>query len=205
MCGGTRQVRGQSSGAPAGETATSLRSEVRRDINRYRWIFGGETAVSTGRWSLFARSQYSSDALVLFDDRLSFRDELSVDAGASRPLGRSALSVTTSADWYSLSRVLNAYTRGGLRLDLGRHAWIEPQAGVALDRRPGISQSAGAGAVEQVTPLRSDAGPTLGLARRVASDNGALPTNSRFAGRRAPNRTATGLRVSRHFVCGRQS
>lgn len=159
VCGSAHEVRGQTT-AESAETSTNLRSEVRRDINRYRWIFGGDTAVDAGAWSLRAATQYSSDALVLFDNRLSFRDELSIAAGATRPLGAASLRLGTEADWYSLSRVLSAYSRGGLRLSVGRQAWLEPQIGVALDRRPGIVQSSATPG--QAPPLRSDAGPAIG-------------------------------------------
>ena len=96
--------------------STELRSEVRRDINRYRWVFGGRTEQRVGAWRIAADSRFTSDALALFDNQLSFRDEYSLSATGSMPLGRAtSLRVSTDADWYSLSRVFSGQTYAGPR------------------------------------------------------------------------------------------
>jgi len=140
---------------PAAGT-TVFETQLRRDINRYRWVFSGETSQQAGLWSINAGSRFTSDAFVLFDDRLSFRDEYSLNASAHRPLGdRLMLRFGSRTDWYSLSRVLMQQAWAGIRSQVTPTLSVEPRLGVAVDRRPGAAST-------EAVPLRTDAGPAAG-------------------------------------------
>ncbi|MBO6574721.1 MAG: hypothetical protein JJ896_04855 [Rhodothermales bacterium] len=129
-----------------------------RAVNRYRWQGALTANHSFGDWSVGAVNRYRSDAFLLFNDRLSFRDVNSLRVQASRPVGaRSAAVARVRSDWFSLSRVLTQSVYGGVSLGLPALT-ITPLVGVAMDRRPGVRGSAQEGA-----PLRSDAGPGVGL------------------------------------------
>ena len=161
--------------------STVVRSEVRRDINRYRWVFGGSTEQQVGSWLFAADSRFTSDAFVLFDRRLSFRDEYDVSATVSRPL-RPGLSfrTATASEWFSLSRVLTHQTWAGIEFELSPWATLQPRIGIAIDRRPGAATSS------TTSPLRTDRGPAAGwLATfRSSSDNYRLRVDSRADARR---------------------
>ncbi|GIV61662.1 MAG: hypothetical protein KatS3mg044_0528 [Rhodothermaceae bacterium] len=130
-----------------------------RDINRYRWTAGLEVHRPLGAWTLRLSNQFSSDAFILFADRLSFRDENRMAWEAERPLRPGLdLHLHGRADWYSLSRVFSPSMYAGVRFRAGPQAWVEPMAGLAVDQRPGAVIEAGAS-----PPLRTDAGPAVGL------------------------------------------
>ncbi len=158
MCGGflcSSAAAQNDARLPVG--ATELISEVRRDINRYRWTFGGATTQRSGKWQIAADNQFTSDAFVLFDERLSFRDEYRLRAVGIRPVRNSSeLRLSTATDWYSLSRVLSAQTWVGVRLKPTADLFIEPRVGAAVDRRPGASSSG------EEPQLRADFGPAAG-------------------------------------------
>lgn len=150
-------ARPASSQTAAADGTTIVRSEVRRDINRYRWVFGGRTAQNLGSWAFVADSRFTSDAFVLFDDRLSFRDEAEVTAEASKVLRRGlAFRAATASEWFSLSRVLTHQTWAGLQFRLSPSTTVEPRIGFAVDRRPGAVVSSAS------APLRTDKGPAAG-------------------------------------------
>lgn len=129
-----------------------------RDVNRYRWSAGLELEQRVGSWQLALVERYRSDAFLLFDDRLSFRDENALELRALAPsTGAVRAVVRGRSNWYSLSRVLSQSLTGGLVWTPVPGLSVEPAAGIAMDRRPGALTSGG------VVPVRSDAGPSVGL------------------------------------------
>lgn len=138
--------------------SVSLSTGVERDINRYRWIFGAGAEARFGQWAMLFDNQFTSDALILFQNQLSFRDANRARLMLKRPLtSRAELRIGGTSNWYSLSRVYNQHTYIGGRITDGSN-WIEPRLGFALDSRPGI------GPTPAVSPSRTDAGPLAGFA-----------------------------------------
>ncbi|MFT5141638.1 MAG: hypothetical protein ACI80V_001056 [Rhodothermales bacterium] len=127
-----------------------------RAVNRYRWNAAVSSNLRIQAWDVAFSNQYRSDAFLLFDDRLSFRDFNSVRLVAGRALGRSSRIVARGrSDWFSLSRVLSQSLYGGVAWSVGG-VILTPLIGVAMDRRPGVRQG------DAAVPLRSDAGPAVG-------------------------------------------
>ncbi len=140
-----------------------LETGFERDVNRYRWAANAFFARSLGRWDVALTNRFTSDAFLLFSDRLSFRDENRLSWQVSRPLGNAfAAQLRGRADWFSLSEVFNQEVYAGLRYAAGRYGWLEPAVGFAWDRRPGIVQPDGG------VPLRMDSGPAYGLRLNLA-------------------------------------
>ncbi len=138
--------------------AGQYRAGFERDVNRYRWSGGMVLSVPVAGWRLDVSEEFRSDAYLLFDDRLSFRDEnaLHLDAmqAARSPV---RLVVRGRSNWYSLSRVLAQSLAGGLLWEPFRGLRLEPSAGVVMDRRPGASVPG------EPTPMRTDVGPGVGF------------------------------------------
>jgi len=137
----------------------SLESGFERDVNRYRWTVGILTQANTDAWKVSLSNQFRSDAFILFDDQLSFRDEnrTRFRAGRSMGSGVSEFVLYGSADWFSLSRVFRQDTWAGFRFSPLRSLWIEPAVGLATDARPGFGMD------PANIPLRTDVGPAIGL------------------------------------------
>jgi hypothetical protein len=132
-----------------------------RAVNRYRWNGLLETRQEIQGWNLAVSDRFRSDAFLLFDDRLSFRDLNSFRLSADRPLAASTrMVVRARSDWFSLSRVLSRSLYAGVAWS-GEKAALTPLVGVAMDRRPGARTADGQ------TPIRSDIGPAYGITLAV--------------------------------------
>jgi hypothetical protein len=152
--GGAGRAWGQSSGTPL-----TLEGGVERDVNRYRWTGAVISSAQLGSWMFDVENRYRSDAFLLFDDRLSFRDEnrTRFRAATATDGGGNGRVVYGSADWFSLSRVFRQEIWGGYRFWQRGRAWLEPVVGFALDARPGFGADAAS------APIRSDAGGAVGV------------------------------------------
>ncbi|QXD14356.1 outer membrane beta-barrel protein [Rhodocaloribacter litoris] len=130
-----------------------------RDVNRYRWTAALQVSQPVGAWTFDLTNRFASDAFILFEDRLSFRDENRLAWRASRA-GTAMLEprLEGRAAWFSLSRVFSQELYGGMRYRPRPYAWVEPVVGLALDQRPGALTEAGT-----PPPLRTDAGPAAGV------------------------------------------
>ena len=127
-----------------------------RDVNRYRWSANALVEQTLGRWRLSATNRFTSDAFILFNDGLSFRDENLLNwrvQGPSR--GPVSARFRGRSLWYTQSRVFSQEILSGIRYDVQPDLWVEPAVGVAWDRRPGIGPG-------DVAPLRTDYGPAFG-------------------------------------------
>lgn len=142
-----------------GPSPLVLQTGFERDVNRYRWSAGLVSSLEAGAWSIDLQNHYRSDAFLLFDDRLSFRDENSTRFSATSfgPSGRSGLVFFGGADWYSLSRVFRQDVWGGYRFWPNERLWFEPAVGFATDARPGFGLST------TEAPVRTDAGLAAGF------------------------------------------
>jgi hypothetical protein len=128
-----------------------------RAVNRYRWNAAVSSNFRIQGWDLAISDEYRSDAFLLFDDRLSFRDFNSARLEAGRALGTSSRIVARGrSDWFSLSRVLSQSLYGGIAWSIGG-VTLTPLLGIAMDRRPGVRQGD-----TGIVPLKSDAGPAVG-------------------------------------------
>lgn len=136
-----------------------LESGFERDVNRYRWTNSLTSSLTMGSWQVELQNRFRSDAFLLFDDRLSFRDENSTRfAAMSRSASRQgAVVLFGGADWYSLSRVFRQDVWGGYRFWPSDRLWLEPAVGVAVDARPGFGTTA------TEAPVRTDAGWAAGF------------------------------------------
>ncbi|MEX0748005.1 MAG: hypothetical protein WD275_08405, partial [Rhodothermales bacterium] len=133
-----------------------IETTFERDVNRYRWGARAEIAENIGRWQLAVRNRFTSDAFILFDDRLSFRDENLLNWQIQGPIrGSVKARLRGRSLWYTQSRVFSQEMYAGFRYGLRSDLWVEPAAGFAWDRRPGISEGG-------VAPLRTDYGPAYG-------------------------------------------
>lgn len=127
-----------------------------RAVNRYRWTADVQSSARVAGWDLAASNRYQSDAFILFDDRLSFRDMNALRFSASRPLRGSSVVISRGrSDWFSLSDVLSQSLYGGLSLRVSGVV-VSPLLGIAMDRRPRARTADG------IPPLRTDAGPAFG-------------------------------------------
>ncbi len=128
-----------------------------RDVNRYRWMATAHLIQEIGAWRMSVDNRFTSDAFILFSDRLSFRDEnvlaWRVDRGFAGGFGA---VMRGRSLWYSQSRVFSQAIYGGMHYADGSRWSIEPAVGMAWDRRPGVT-------LEGEPPLRTDVGPAFGV------------------------------------------
>ena len=152
------------------------------DVNRYRWDAGVEVDETFNQWSATVTNRFRSDAYVLFDDVLTFRDENQTRLRFARRLSSTMSAFSAiDADWFSLSRVLQQQSLVGIEYRAKRDWRIVPQIGFAVDQRPGVRLS------EQEAPLRIDAGPAAAIDFDYNS-NAANPNNTIRASTRASMR-----------------
>ncbi len=145
------------SGAKA-QSVQQLETGFERAVNRYRWTSNARFAMRLAGWDLALTNRFLSDAFILFEDQLSFRDEDRLTWEARRPLGESfSAHLRGRTAWFGLSRTFTQEIYGGFRLAPSAYAWVEPVLGVAWDRRPGV-------AVPGEPPERRlDTGPAYGV------------------------------------------
>lgn len=144
-----------------------IETGVERDVSMYRWTFGGSVVQSAGPWSFEADNIYRSDAFILFEDRLRFRDENQLRWRLGRPISASTWSISEGRlSYFSQSRVLIQHALSGIEYRSSDRFMIRPAVGVALDQRPG-ARLPGA-----IPPLRSDAGPSAALAFQARPSTG---------------------------------
>lgn len=148
----------------AGCTSTARAQEVvllsglERDVNQYQWRMGLESRAQAGPWAFTLDNRFSSDAFILFEDRLRFRDENQLRWRAERPLGRTTRSISDGRlSYFGQSRVLIQHAYSGIEYRPGQAFRIQPALGIAWDQRPGGVLTNG------IAPLRSDAGPAAAL------------------------------------------
>ena len=140
-------------GSTQAQTNRSVETGFERNVNRYRWTSNALLHQDIGPWHVAFENRFRSDAFVLFGDRLSFRDENLLLWHIERPIrdwmtGR----VRGQSHWYTQSRVFSQRWHAGVRIRPHPDFWIEPAAGIAWDRRPGIGDA---------NPLRLDVGPAF--------------------------------------------
>jgi len=146
--------------AQDGSSASNLiQTGFERDVNRYRWTAGLQSRLTQGDWDIRLDNTFRSDAFLLFDDRLSFRDENSTVFEAMTRSARTSSGVVIhgSADWYSLSRVFRQVTWAGFRFRPDSRLWLEPAVGFSTDARPGFGDD------PTTVPIRTDTGPGVAL------------------------------------------
>lgn len=145
------------SGADA-QPAQRLETGFEREVNRYRWTSDARLAWRLAGWDLALANHFLSDAFILFEDQLSFRDEDRLTWEARRPLGEAfSANVRGQTAWFGLSKTFTQELYGGIRAAPRPYAWIEPVVGIAWDRRPGAAAPDGA-------PVRRlDTGPAYGV------------------------------------------
>ena len=150
---------------PVGPAATTTHAQpvqqlttgFEREVNRFRWTSNAQLAMRVAGWDLALNNRFLSDAFILFDDELRFRDENLLTWEAQRSLGaRYTAHVRGRTAWFGLSRAFTQELYGGVRVRPRSFAWIEPVVGVAWDRRPGVAVPDGP------LPQRLDAGPAYG-------------------------------------------
>lgn len=146
-----------------------------RVINQFRWTSSLTVHEQSADWSIHLVNHFRSDAFVLFNDRLSFRDEDLFSLSLRRPYKSTEIVIYGQGGWYSLSKVVSTSAYGGLRIGNPVKYWFEPLLGVALDRRPGIRNGnglgGGGGSTLEPDPLRTDIGPAIGFNARLPLSN----------------------------------
>ena len=148
----------EQAGLQAPREAPRIETGFERDINRYRWTARTLLSEEVGKWTATLDNRFRSDAFALFGGQLSFRDENILRWRIDRPLGtRWAAQARGRSHWYTQSRVFSQEVYSGALFQPKRSLRIEPAAGLAWDRRPGI----GTGTAEP--PLRMDIGPAYAL------------------------------------------
>ena len=149
ICMGVHTAHGQSN--------YRFETDFERDINRYRWLAGLHLNQPIDSWSLRLHNRFTSDAFILFNNVLSFRDE-NVLNWTLRPSTVKKLTpgIRGYLASYSQSRVFTQTVYGTLAYSAQDVLSIEPFLGLAMDHRPGVSRGA------QGAPLRRDAGPAFG-------------------------------------------
>ena len=137
----------------------TLQAGFERDVNRYAWISEANAWVGVGSWKMDVQNRFRSDAFILYDDQLSFRDENRLLIRAIAPTKGGVLErvAIARADWYSLSRVFRQDSWFGIRYGKNKPFWIEPLLGLVIDSRPGF------GVAAEQAPIRTDVGPGFGL------------------------------------------
>lgn len=144
--------------AYAQSSRVMLESGIERDVSVYRWIFGGTVQHRAGPWTLDAENVFHSDAFILFEDQLSFRDENQLRWRLHRPVGGTTTSISEGRlSYFSQSRVFIQQALTGVEYRPSDRLVVRPSAGVAVDQRPGANIP-GAGPA-----LRTDAGPAFAI------------------------------------------
>lgn len=144
--------------AAQAQPVRTLETGFERDVNRYRWTALARLVQNVGAWDLSVENRFASDAFVLFQNRLSFRDENQLAWQVGRPLGdRFSTRVQGRGAWFTQSHVFSHDVYAGVRYHPHTALWVEPVVGLAWDRRPGV------GATPEALPLRSDIGPAYGV------------------------------------------
>ena len=140
-----------------GQSNYQFVTDFERDINRYRWLAGLQIAQPINSWSLQLQNRFTSDAFILFNNLLSFRDE-NVLTWTMQPMATKKLTpgVRGYLASYSQSRVFTQTVYGTLNFSVQNALAIEPFLGIAMDYRPGVVVG------NQNAPLRRDAGPAFG-------------------------------------------
>ncbi len=129
-----------------------------RDVNQYRWRMGGGAAVNTGGWHFDVANRFLSDAFILFEDQLRFRDENQLVWSARRPVSSNWTTISEGRlSYFSQSRVLIQQAFSGFEYRPDETFRVRPSLGVAWDQRPGGLLDEG------ISPLRSDVGPAGAL------------------------------------------
>ncbi|MEM8484362.1 MAG: hypothetical protein AAF564_02380 [Bacteroidota bacterium] len=153
--------------APAiAQNQQQLATGFERDVNRYRWTADLQLRQQIKNWQFDATNRFSSDAFILFNNLLSFRDENQLswmldrqeDKLSAIPRFKGRLA------WYSQSRVLSQEIYAFTTLKLLDVLAFEPAVGFAMDQRPGANREDGR------APLQSDAGPAFGGQLRFLPD-----------------------------------
>ena len=145
------------SGAKA-QSVQQLETGFERAVNRFRWTSDARFAMRVAGWDLALTNRFLSDAYILFEDQLSFRDEDRLTWEARRPLGDTfSARLRGRTAWFGLSRTFTQEIYGGIRLAPSPYAWVEPVLGVAWDRRPGMAVPGGP------PERRLDTGPAYGI------------------------------------------
>jgi hypothetical protein len=146
-------------GATAQTSPVVLQSGIERDVSMYRWVFGGMIQHAAGPWVFEADNQFRSDAFILFEDALRFRDENQLRWRLTRPISAQSRSISEGRlSYFSQSRVLIQSALTGIEYQHSPRLVVRPSVGVALDQRPGAR-------IPGLQPaLRTDAGPAFGLA-----------------------------------------
>ncbi|MDA1029583.1 MAG: hypothetical protein O3B41_11115 [Bacteroidetes bacterium] len=137
----------------------SVEAGFTRDINRYLWTSEASLKFSVGTWRLDLQNKFRSDAFLLFNDKLSFRNEDQLRYRGQRTVpGRTTnLVVSGRAEWFSLSRVFRQDNWIGFRFQGPNAFWVEPVVGISIDSRPGFGENVAS------APIRTDIGPGFGL------------------------------------------
>ena len=149
------------------QAQSSIAGSFGRLINQYRWTSDLAVHERSALWSVDILNHFQSDAFILFNDRLSFRDEDFFSLALRKPYKSTEVVLYGLGGWYSLSKVVTTSAYGGLRLGNPAKYWVEPLLGAALDQRPGV----GIGTGEGPNPLRTDAGPALGFNAEIPLSN----------------------------------
>ncbi|PSQ89896.1 MAG: hypothetical protein BRD45_01540 [Bacteroidetes bacterium QS_8_64_10] len=127
----------------------ALRTSFEREVNRYVWRADVQWRETVGGWRIDLRDRFRSDAFLLADRRIDFRDENRLDLTARRSLGSQlAGRVYGRSLWFGPSRVLRQQLLAGLPVP---GPWVVPVEvtgpGVQLrpfDRVAGDIRGAGA-------------------------------------------------------------
>jgi hypothetical protein len=137
----------------------ALRTSFEREVNRYVWRAGVQWRGAVGGWRIDLRNRFRSDAFLLADRRIDFRDENRLNLTARRSLGSQlAGRVYGRSLWFGPSRVLRQQLLAGLRYAPRPYLHAEPTLGLAWDQRPGINAD-----LDTPAPLRRDIGPAIGV------------------------------------------
>ena len=113
-----------------------LSTGFERAVNRFRWTSNAQFALRLAGWDVALTNRFLSDAFILFDDELRFRDEDLLIWQAQRSLGaRYTARVRGRTAWFGLSRAFTQEFYGGVRYVLRPFAWVEPSVGVVWDRK----------------------------------------------------------------------
>ena len=147
-----------------GQNSQRLQTLFERDINRYRWGADLQVQQKIKQWQFSLNNQFSSDAFILFNDLLSFRDENLLRWSLGKSISQSTLTPRFRGNlaWYSQSRVLSQDVYAYTTFSLFDVLSIEPAVGFAMDQRPGARMG------QDLAPLKRDAGPAFGGQLRFA-------------------------------------
>ena len=133
-----------------------------RDVNLFRWTSAAQFSVSVAKWRVALQNRFISDAFLLFNNQLRFREEDLLSVVAERPVtGALDARLRGRLAWFGLSRAFTQELYGSVRLRPGRAFSFEPLLGIASDRRAGVALSDGS------LPQRLDVGPAFGAGLRI--------------------------------------